>query len=122
MTPNDDSAGAPGVRRLHDLLGMTVRTPTGRVLGHVNDLRLVADRAVRGLHAELVVDGLVVDGRHAGSLLGYDRRQEQGPWLLRLIVRALHRHAGYTPWSAVDRLDWDAREVTLHTERLQPLS
>ena len=44
-------------------------------------------RCRRTASSRLVVDGLVVDGRHVGSMLRYDRRAEQGPWLLRRMVR-----------------------------------
>ena len=120
MTPSEDLA--PRTRRLVDLLHMPVRGPDGRTLGRVNDVRLAPTRAVHGVSAELVVDGIVVDGNHPGSLLGYDRRSDQGPWLVRVAVRALHRHAGYLPWEAVTDVDWDARRVTVSTDRLQPLS
>jgi len=93
-----------------DWLGMRVLAADGRRLGLVNDLRLAPTGRV-GLSAELVVEGIVVDGRHAGSMLGYDRRRDQGPWLVRRPVRALHRHAGYAPWSAVEAVDLDAGEI-----------
>ena len=121
MTPSDTGAGTR-VRRLVDLLHMQVRDPDGRVLGRVNDLRLSPTRAVRGVAAELMVDGIIVDGNHPGSLLGYDRRSEQGPWLVRVAVRALHRHAGYLPWEAVADIDWDDRHVTVYRSTLEPLT
>jgi len=34
-------------------------------------------------------------------MLGYDRRDQQGPWLVRLIVRRLHRRLLVVPWEAV---------------------
>jgi PRC-barrel domain len=107
------------VHRLHDLLGLPVVAPDGRRLGYVNDVRLSPGPAVRGLHAELVVDGLVVADRHAGSLLGYDRRAEQGPWLVRWAVRALHRKARYVPWRAIRDITWgDGGQVALaHDQR-----
>jgi hypothetical protein len=127
MTPSEQPSGgdvlrAPRTRRLVDLLHMQVRGPDGRVLGRVNDLRLAPTRAVRGVSAELVVVGIVVDGNHPGSLLGYDRRSDQGPWLVRVVVRALHRNAGYLPWEAVTEVDWDAGRVTVSTDRLEALS
>jgi hypothetical protein len=85
MTRSD----AGRVLRLNDLLGLPVESPGGRTLGHVNDVRLRPSQAVRGLRSELVIDGLIIADRHAGSLLGYDRRAEQGPWLVRRVVRYL---------------------------------
>ena len=78
-------------------------------------------RVVDGVFPRLVVDGLVVDGKHVGSMLGYDRRAEQGPWLLRRIVRHIHRNAGYLPWDAVEEVDWDAGVVRVRRSDLDPL-
>lgn len=118
MTPTD--AGTPAGHRLADLLGATVVSAGGRELGHVNDVRLSVETGPDG--PELVVDGLVVSGRHAGSMLGYDRRGDQGPWLLRTIVRRLHRGAGYLPWTAVGEVRWADRRVVARREDLQPLT
>jgi hypothetical protein len=111
----------PHVRRLVEMLGMEVRAPDGALLGRVNDLRLSPGQRVTGVTAELVVDGLVVANRHAGSMLGYDRRAEQGPWLVRAVVRALHRHTGYLPMAAVTEIDWDADVMQTSAEELLPL-
>jgi hypothetical protein len=100
---------------------MDVFAADGRRLGHVNDLRLAPTRAVEGAMARLAVDGLIIDGRHAGSMLGYDRRAEQGPRLVRWAVRGMHRHAGYAPWTAVGEIDWTANRITLSVHALDPL-
>jgi|tagenome__1003787_1003787.scaffolds.fasta_scaffold20906283_3 hypothetical protein len=121
MTPSDTVPGTLQARRIVDFLGMPVQGADGRILGRVNDLRLSPTRAVRGPSKELMVDGLVVDGKHPGSLLGYDRRSTQGPWLVRAAVRALHRHAGYLPWETVAHIDWDARRVTVSVTALELL-
>jgi PRC-barrel domain len=113
----------PGrVVRLNDLLGMPVEAADGRKLGYVNDVRLAPGRAVRGPRSELMIDGLIVADRHAGSLLGYDRRAEQGPWLVRAAVRLLHRNAGYVGWDSVRQITWgqDAK-VVLTVVRLDDL-
>ena len=112
----------PKVCRLVDLLGLPVLAVDGSRLGLVNDLRLVPAGKVRGVFAELVVDGIVVDGHHAGSMLGYDRRAEQGPWLVRILVRALHRRAGYVPWGDVDGIDLELREIRTTLRTLQDLA
>jgi hypothetical protein len=103
-------------------LGFAVVNEGGAVLGHVNDVRLATGAAVRGTRAELLLDGLVVGNRHAGSLLGYDRRREQGPWLLRRVVRWLHRRAGYVPWRAVRAVDWSGRRVVVGMESMDVLT
>ena len=117
MSPSD----APVTHRISELLGATVTARDGRELGHVNDLRLARGQAVRGLQAELVVDGLLISDRHSGSMLGYDRRAEQGPWLARAVVRRLHRNARYLPWTAVDEVAWSGRRITVDADQLAPL-
>jgi hypothetical protein len=49
----------------------------------------------------LRIDSLLVSRHHTGSALGYDRRKQHGPWLIRAIVRWLHRHMRVIPWSMV---------------------
>jgi hypothetical protein len=117
MSPSD----VPVTHRISDLLGATVTAQDGRDIGHVNDVRLAPGQAVRGLQAELVVDGLVISDRHAGSMLGYDRRAEQGPWLVRAVVRRLHRNARYLPWAAVAEVAWSERRITVDADKLTPL-
>ena len=87
--------------RAGDLIGADVLDAEGAGIGVVTDLRCVRDGPVRGALATLRVDALIVSRRHTGSLLGYDRREQQGPWLIRLLVRRLHRHLRVVPWSAV---------------------
>jgi sporulation protein YlmC with PRC-barrel domain len=93
--------------RLDHLLGAAVQGADGRVLGRVNDVRLSRTGRGPGGLGELQVVGLVVSDRHAGSMLGYDRRPAQGPWLVRVVVRFLHRRAGYVPWERVVGVDWE---------------
>jgi hypothetical protein len=47
------------------------------------------------------VAALIVSAGHTGSLLGYDRRKQQGPWLVRIIVQFLHRQALLIPWDDI---------------------
>lgn len=94
---------ADPAHRLRDLLEMKVRSATGAELGSVLDVRLN--------ERQRVTDFIVGPGR-PGSLLGYDRNREQGPWLIATIVRWLHRHAGCVPAEAA-HIDWSAQLVTL---------
>jgi hypothetical protein len=114
MTQNDR-------QRLSTLLGAEVLDPAGAVIGHVNDVRLSPGPAVHGVRAELVIEGVIVSDRHAGSLLGYDRRAEQGPWLVRRIVRRLHRNARYVRWSNLSDVDWARRTLVTTKVEGEPL-
>ena len=84
-----------------DLIGLDVVDRGGHRLGVVTDLRCIQDGPLRGSMAAPRVDSLLVSRRHTGSTLGYDRREQQGPWLLRAIVRWLHRDMVVVPWSGV---------------------
>jgi hypothetical protein len=88
-----------------DLLGRPVLDATGDRLGYVTDLRCVQDGPLRGVMCAPRIHAILVSRRHVGSLLGYDRREQQGPWLIRVIVRRLHRHLQVIPWTAIERYD-----------------
>lgn len=107
----------PGVhhRRVDHLLGMDVQLD-GRSAGEVLDVR------VEPRHAEgrLPVKSLVVGRGRPGTMLGYDRGDVNGPWLVNAVVSALHRHTGELVIEAVDRIDWDAGTVVAHGT-LRPL-
>jgi hypothetical protein len=79
-----------------------------------------AGAGVTGVSAPLHVVGLVVSDRHAGSLLGYDRRADQGPWLVRVLVRLVHRKARYVRRADVD-VDWAGPRVSADPGRAEPL-
>jgi hypothetical protein len=38
-------------------------------------------------------------------MLGYDRHDQQGPWLIRTIIRWIHRDLRVIAWSAIDSYD-----------------
>jgi sporulation protein YlmC with PRC-barrel domain len=109
-------------RRMSHLLGATVTGSDGAVIGHVNDVRLAPGASIRGIRAELLVEGLVISDRHAGSMLGYDRRSDQGPRVIRFFVRRIHRHARYLPWHAVRDVSWPDRRITVNAAALEPLA
>jgi sporulation protein YlmC with PRC-barrel domain len=101
-----------------DLLGHPVFDAQGADLGVVTDLRCVQDGPLRGSMAAPRVRQLIVSPRRVGSLLGYDRRDQQGPWLIRLIVRRLHRRLIFIPWEAV-QLGSDRITLTLNATDLR---
>jgi hypothetical protein len=109
--------GAPGSRHgLSRLLGSRVVLPDGSAAGFVAEVRLAGGP---GLQA-YVVEGLVVGRRTQGSLLGYDRRQVRGPWLLRAMVRLANGDLGYVPWRSVRRVGWD--EGVVEVDSVGPLT
>lgn len=85
-----------------DLLGRRVVDAHGADLGVITDLRCIQDGPLRGSMAAPRVQELIVSPRRVGSLLGYDRRDQQGPWLIRVIVRRLHRRLLLVPWEAIE--------------------
>lgn len=107
----------PGGRyRLGALLGARIVLRDGSEVGHVNDVRLTGGPGLQ----TYVLDGLVVGPGSEGSMLGYDRREVRGPWLVRAIVVAANRDASFVPWREIRRIDWDAGCVEV--ERVEPLT
>jgi sporulation protein YlmC with PRC-barrel domain len=106
-------------RRLNQLLQMPVQDPDGRRLGRVLDVRLERETTEPG--ERLRVIGLVVGHGRPGSYFGYDRKPDMGPWLVRVVVRWLHRHSAYVDLADLVELDWDAEVVRVDPTRMQPL-
>lgn len=107
--------------RFNDLLGMRIRFRDGRDGDQVMDLRLRPSSRVPGPLAELVAEGLIVGKLRPGTLFGYDRNPDQGPWAIRAVLRALHRHTGYVTWQDVERVDWERHVVHLRVDQLADL-
>jgi len=105
-------------RRLNQLLQMPVQDLDGRRLGRPLDVRLERETSDPGERIKVI--GLVVGRGRPGSYFGYDRRPDMGPWLVRTVVRWLHRHSAYA--ALVDlELDWDAGVIRVDPARLQKL-
>jgi sporulation protein YlmC with PRC-barrel domain len=123
--PGATSAQAPAspapTHRLDHLLGMHVRFADGTDGDQVTDVRLVPGDRLRGLRNELVTEGLIVGRRRPGTLFGYDRNPRQGPWLVRVAIRFLHRRTGYVEWADVASIDWRSRTVHLSRTDLRDL-
>jgi sporulation protein YlmC with PRC-barrel domain len=106
--------------RASELIGRDVIDRAGHRIGVVTDLRCVQDGPLRGALATPRLAALVVRPRHTGALLGYHRPAQHGPWLIRVIVERLHRHARLVPWTAVTAYEPQiVLDVTADT--LQPL-
>jgi sporulation protein YlmC with PRC-barrel domain len=93
--------------RLGALTGMDVVEPEGRRVGRVLDVRFAP-----ATDGPLVLEALIVGHGHPGSLLGYDRREGMGPWLVRRVVGWFHRHTCVVDAERVQVL-WNTREVRL---------
>lgn len=107
---------AGALRRDHDadhrlgrLAGMSVVDPDGSRRGRVLDARFEPDDDGR-----LVMCSLIVGHGRPGSILGYDRREEQGPWLVKSAVRWLHRHTVIVAAEDAE-IDWAAGTVHLRS-------
>ena len=99
--------------RASELIGAEVVDASGAHIGVVTDLRCVQDGPLRGAMCAPRVTALLVSPHHFGSTLGYDRRAQQGPWLVRVIVRSLHRNMRVVPWEQVASHD---RTIVLRDE------
>jgi sporulation protein YlmC with PRC-barrel domain len=81
-----DLTGKPP--RASELLGRVVRDTDGKAIGRVADLHTARDEAGR----ERITAAIVTSGRW-GRLLGYERDEVTGPWLLeKLAHRIIRRH------------------------------
>ncbi|HWU22426.1 MAG TPA: hypothetical protein VN088_12920 [Nocardioides sp.] len=92
--------------RLGDLTGM--RTTEGR--GRVIDARF------EPVDGRLLLRALVIGRGGPGSYLGYERRDDQGPWVVAKLIRAWHRHTRVVDVGEVS-IDWSAGEVSPRQER-----
>lgn len=110
LQPRAEAGPAVERIRLGQLVGLPVDAPVEAGLhrrSRVLDVRVVAVPDGR----RSVVDALVVGPGRPGALLGYDRRNEPGPWLVADVVRWLHRHARVVALGPEVVLDTTAREV-----------
>ncbi|KRE95354.1 hypothetical protein ASG76_06765 [Nocardioides sp. Soil774] len=100
--------------RLAQLLGAPV-THDGTPAGRVVDVRARPEPG-RGL----VVRELVVGRGGPGSMLGYDRTPDMGPWLVAAVVRRLHRDSWVVDARQCD-IDWTRGSVRAQGPR-RPLA
>jgi sporulation protein YlmC with PRC-barrel domain len=97
--------------RLGTLTGMDVTEPDGQPIGRVLDARFTPDS-----DGTLVMRHLVIGDGRPGTLLGYDRRPHMGPWILRKVVGAIHRHTRLVGTRHLQVL-WNKQEVRLLAPR-----
>jgi hypothetical protein len=106
--------------RASELLGQPVWTADGARLGQVVDVRLVQDGPLLGGFAALRIEGLVVGRHRVAGRLGYDRYDQPGPALVRLLAGWLTRHNGYLRWEDV-RLEGTTVTATAAPGEIPPL-
>ncbi|WDZ82763.1 PRC-barrel domain-containing protein [Micromonospora cathayae] len=83
------------VTRVSDLLGVPVTGPDGRELGRIVDV--VAEPDDRG---RLRLTAVLVARGPWGRLLGYERDQVSGPWLIEVAARwIVRRRVSRVAWS-----------------------
>lgn len=82
--------------RAHDLIGRRAYDHTGRYLGRVVDLVTELDPA--GVPR---VVAIVVSPHWHGRLLGYERPEAHGPWLIEQIAKLLSRRTRTVAWDEV---------------------
>lgn len=87
--------------RLGDLTGMRVRPGKGKVI----------DARFEPIDGHLLLKHLFVGRGGPGSWLGYERKDEQGPWLVAQVIRAWHRGSRLIAIDDVS-IDWEKRVVT----------
>jgi sporulation protein YlmC with PRC-barrel domain len=110
----DDPSPGATTRRASELLGRRVLGPNGVPRGHVNDVRVrthFRDNGIDWQTTGMVVTDLILNQKATAVLLGYERRNKQGPWLLRVTLRALRPTvAGTMPWRDA-RIDWARSDI-----------
>jgi hypothetical protein len=103
--------------RLGRLIGMDVLVSEGGSPARIG--RVLDARFSPGADEQLVLDSLIVGRGRPGSLLGYDRRRAQGPWLVGAVVRRLHRHTVLAEATTAEVL-WDLSQVRLGRQPTDP--
>lgn len=90
---------------LSDLLGSEAVDADGRHLGAILDVRLEISGTPRQLLADAVVTGLLVSPHSRFSTWGYERRGEDGPFLIARLQRWMHRGTFLVRWADVERVE-----------------
>jgi sporulation protein YlmC with PRC-barrel domain len=107
---------------MSDLVGATVRDPSGQVVGTVSDVRLVQDGPRLGDWGRaLRIQGLVISPRHRGGWLGYERDRARGPWLIRALSQWLHKDSVFASWADVASVQHRQVELRSPSRELPPV-
>jgi hypothetical protein len=104
--------------RLSDLLGSEVFDADGTSLGHVHDVRLVADgRDIGAFGPALRVHGLLIGRGATGARLGLNRARMRGPWLLKTVFGRRPRHL--VDWTEVSSIGTKTVHLAHHASPRQ---
>ena len=106
---------------LTDLLGSDAVEADGTRVGRVVDVRLEITGAPDQLLAATGVTGLLVSPRSRFSTWGYERRGEDGPFLIARLQRWLHRGMFLVAWEDVARVDDGVVRLREGAARLDPI-
>ncbi|WP_433236430.1 hypothetical protein ACQPYK_27075 [Streptosporangium sp. CA-135522] len=108
---------------MSELIGRVVHDASGEVVGQVADVRLTQNGPMLGqVQHAFAVDGFVVVPRHTGQLFGYERAvADHGPWLVRAVIRRLHRHSVFASWEQVADLSDGRVRLSVPRRELLPL-
>ncbi|MFG2007215.1 PRC-barrel domain-containing protein [Spirillospora sp. NPDC048911] len=92
--------------RASELLGATVIDADDRPVGDVVDVRFSEDGPPLGHRAALRFDAVLISPRRTGRLMGYGegRPGPDGPWLIKAIVKRLHRGTTIARWDEIAEL------------------
>jgi hypothetical protein len=99
--------------RISDLMACEVYDHHGKCWGRVRDVRLVMDGPLRGAHAMLRVDSIIVGGNALAGRLGYLRSGVRGPALLAAVMGRLERRARTYPARHIEHWDVADRRLRL---------
>ena len=106
---------------LSDLLGSDAQEADGRRVGAVVDVRLEISGAPAQLLAATVVTGVLVSPRSRFSTWGYERRGENGPFVIARLQRWLHRGMFLVAWDDIELVDVGRVVFREGYARLEPM-
>lgn len=92
---------------LSDLLGSAVRTPEGRMLGRIVDIRFRREPRQGAHEGTLQLIALIASPRTRLSFYGYERGRVDRPAVVAAVLRWLHRGSRVIPWECVQRVEHD---------------
>ncbi|MEU3164128.1 PRC-barrel domain-containing protein [Streptosporangium sp. NPDC006930] len=109
--------------RVSDLIGRPVVDSGGRQVGQVADVRFDQDGPlIEEVRNAFRLNGLIVVPRHTGRLFGYERGPGgRAPWLVREVIRRLHRNSRFATWSQIATLGGETVRLSVPVGELSPL-